>query len=68
MNSTLLSILACPKCRGPLLLLTDSGGDSGLACETCSVVYPVKDGIPILLIEEAIPRSDWEARPKTDGA
>jgi uncharacterized protein YbaR (Trm112 family) len=33
---------------------------AGLSCEACQVVYPVEDDIPVLLIEEAVPRSRWE--------
>lgn len=63
MDSALLAILACPKCRSSLELLElpDNGGDEGLACASCAAVYPIRDGIPVLLIEEAIPRPDWDA-------
>ena len=56
MDSELLAILACPKCRGPLSLLRQNGVDSGLECAACAVVYPIRDGIPVLLIEEAVPQ------------
>ncbi len=49
-DSELLQILACPACRGPL---AEKGGR--LSCSTCSRVYPVRQGIPILLEEEALP-------------
>ena len=52
LNKDLLDILACPKCKGPLK--TDKG-NTGLICEACAVVYPVKDDIPILIIDEAKP-------------
>ena len=55
MDSELLSILACPKCRGPLALIRTHGKDSGLECAACAVLYPIKDDIPVLLIEEAVP-------------
>lgn len=54
----LLTILACPKCKGELTLL---GAGEGLACPPCAVVYPVRDDIPIMLLEEAVPRADWDA-------
>ena len=47
MNSELLSILACPGCRGSLEL--KSGGDpssGALQCTTCNAAYPVVNGIP----------------------
>lgn len=51
-DKELLEILACPKCKGDLIT-TET--EDGLICETCNIVYPVKDDIPILLIDEAIP-------------
>lgn len=57
LNKELLDILACPKCRGELVLLD---GEEGLRCDACAVVYPVRDGIPVMLIEEAVPTPDWE--------
>lgn len=55
--SELLSILACPKCKGDIALI-DQG--QGLVCEACQVVYPVRDDIPIMLIEEAVPLAGWK--------
>lgn len=60
MDSELLAILACPKCRGPLSLLRQNDADSGLECSACAVIYPIKDEIPVLLIEEAVPKQSWE--------
>lgn len=59
MDETLLAILACPKCRGTLEPLKRDEA-SGLACGSCAVVYPILEDIPVLLIEEAIPRQDWD--------
>lgn len=50
MDSELLAILACPKCKGDVLL---NSSEDGIECRVCKVVYPVKDGIPVMLIEEA---------------
>jgi LSD1 subclass zinc finger protein len=47
----LLDILVCPSCRGSLLL--KENGES-LKCNQCHRVYPVRDNIPILLIDEAV--------------
>jgi hypothetical protein len=44
----LLEILACPACKTPVL---DEG--EGLRCTQCGRRYPVRDGIPVMLIEEA---------------
>jgi len=47
----LLDILVCPACKKPLLYRTE-GGES-LKCTACRRVYPVRDNIPVLLIDEA---------------
>ena len=57
LNPELLAILACPTCKGEL---TRIGDDEGLACPACGVVYPVRDAIPIMLVEEAVPRARWD--------
>ena len=48
----LLKILACPRCKGRLLL-TPAG--DGLGCSKCLVAYPVTDDIPVMIFEEAVP-------------
>ena len=58
----LLDILACPRCRAAVGLVKKSADRQGLACDHCKVVYPVEDGIPVMLIREAIPREMWDAR------
>ncbi len=60
MDNELLSILACPKCRGPFTLLRRDDADAGLECAACAAVYPVRDDIPVLLIEEAVPLDAWK--------
>ena len=49
-DKELLEILACPKCKGEIKL-TDEG--DGLICETCRLKYPIRDDIPVMLIDEA---------------
>jgi len=46
----LLDILVCPVCKAPVKLLADN---SGLKCQACKRVYPVRDDIPVMLAEEA---------------
>ena len=46
----LLAILACPLCKKPVHFLPDQ---SGLKCEACKRVYPVRDDLPVMLLEEA---------------
>lgn len=48
----LLQILVCPKCKGPLEFRP---ADQELVCVACRLKYPVRDDIPIMLIDEAIP-------------
>jgi hypothetical protein len=51
-DKELLDILVCPKCKGDLELTKE---EDGLVCETCALKFPVKDDIPIMLIDEALP-------------
>ena len=46
----LLDILACPKCKTPVELVHDG---TGLKCKQCHRLYPIKDDIPVMLIDEA---------------
>ena len=48
----LLQILVCPKCKGAL---EHRERDEVLVCATCRLQYPVRDDIPIMLIDEAAP-------------
>ena len=50
-DQELLDILACPKCKGELRLTENK---DGLICAACKLMYPIKDDIPIMLIDEAI--------------
>ncbi len=49
-DAELLSILACPECKTLVVLVHD---DTALKCGTCHRVYPIKDDIPVMLIDEA---------------
>lgn len=51
-DKELLEILVCPQCKNSLAATEK---EDGLVCGTCSVIYPVKEDIPILLIDEATP-------------
>ena len=48
----LLEILVCPKCRGELDYREK---EAQLVCQACKLAYEVRDGIPIMLIDEAKP-------------
>lgn len=45
----MLEILVCPVCRKPLVLR----GEESLKCNECKRVYPIRNGIPIMLEHEA---------------
>ena len=48
LDPALLDILVCPKCRASL-----SPTDEELVCTGCGLAYPVRDDIPVLLVDEA---------------
>ena len=49
-SQELLEILVCPLCKAPVHMKPDQ---SGLKCEQCHRVYPIRDDIPVMLVEEA---------------
>ena len=49
-DPALLEILVCPVCKTPVRPVND---ETGLKCDTCRRVYPVKDDIPVMLDTEA---------------
>jgi uncharacterized protein YbaR (Trm112 family) len=49
-SQELLDILVCPVCKNPVKMLADG---SGLKCQQCKRVYPIRDDIPVMLPEEA---------------
>ncbi len=51
-SKELLDILACPKCKGDLVLTEQQ---DGLICNACRLMFPIRDDIPIMLIDEAFP-------------
>lgn len=50
MDAKLLDILVCPLCKGPLLYRKD---DKELICKPDRLAFTIKDGIPIMLEDEA---------------
>jgi uncharacterized protein YbaR (Trm112 family) len=50
LNKALLEILVCPQCKGELELQDD---ENGLRCDACRLLYPIRDDIPIMLVDEA---------------
>jgi uncharacterized protein len=49
LSEELLAILACPACKGALA----ADGEQALLCGACRLRFPVRDGIAVLLVEEA---------------
>lgn len=49
----LLDILACPACRGDLKC-SAGRADESLYCISCGRIYPVRNGIPVLVIEKSL--------------
>jgi uncharacterized protein YbaR (Trm112 family) len=49
-SKELLEILACPKCKGDVTLVPPG---VGIVCGTCKLEYPIRDNIPIMLVDEA---------------
>jgi uncharacterized protein YbaR (Trm112 family) len=69
LDSRLLAVLACPQDKGPLYYL---GDDDGLYNPRLRRRYVVRDGIPVMLIDEAVAVDDAEhaaimARIEKDG-
>jgi uncharacterized protein len=53
--AALLEIIVCPQDRGELDVVDPSGpeGQVELVCRSCGLAYPVRDDIPVLLVDEA---------------
>ena len=66
-SEQLLSVLGCPACEGrpPLTPVTDESGEY-LACRQCDLLYPVRDNIPVMLVDQAIRRPSQNRESKTD--
>ena len=54
-SQELLEILACPACKAKVDLKPDG---SGLKCVECKRVYPIRDDIPVMLVDEATIEDD----------
>lgn len=50
LSRELLGILACPQCKGRVELLPDG---TGLVCRACRLKYPIREDIPVMLVDEA---------------
>ena len=52
LSKDLLEILACPQCKGEI---APDEKHENLICAACKLAYPVRDDIPVMLIDEALP-------------
>ncbi|MCM8833373.1 MAG: Trm112 family protein [Candidatus Omnitrophica bacterium] len=50
LSKELIEILACPKCKQSIEVSTD---EKWIICKFCKLKYPIKDDIPVMLIDEA---------------
>ena len=55
LSSELLAILVCPACKGDLLF-----EETRIICQRCRKAFPIRDGIPVMLLSEAEP---WTPAP-----
>ena len=54
LSEELLAVIVCPDCHGDLEVVEGAGdGEGELVCQGCGLVYPVRDDIPVLLVDEA---------------
>ena len=60
LDKDLLDILACPACRAEVRL-EGAPPQERIVCTSCGKRYPVRDGIPIMLVEEAEPPSSVQS-------
>lgn len=49
LNQQLLELLVCPQCKGEL----QPTAEQSLLCPQCQLAFPVRDGVPVMLIDEA---------------
>jgi uncharacterized protein YbaR (Trm112 family) len=57
----LLEILACPACKAKVELKPDG---SALKCVACRRVYPIRDDIPVMLVDEATIEAETANQPE----
>ncbi len=54
-NPDLLALLVCPACHGRLEQRADG---AGLKCVSCRLIYPIRDDIPVMMVDEAVLEND----------
>lgn len=64
MDHRLIDLLVCPLCKGPLQMQRDAEArPQALTCAADRLAFPIRDGIPILLEQEAKPLDAATAAP-----
>lgn len=53
LDPTLLEIIVCPACHTDLELVGDGTDSPELVCQGCGLAYPIRDNIPVMLVDEA---------------
>jgi uncharacterized protein YbaR (Trm112 family) len=53
LDPLLLEVLACPVCIAPVTPMPSADDAQSLHCQVCGRSYPVRDGIPVMLVDEA---------------
>ncbi|MBI4412383.1 MAG: Trm112 family protein [Deltaproteobacteria bacterium] len=51
LSDDLLKVLVCPECKGGL---DYSREESRIVCRSCGLVFPIRNGIPVMLVGEAV--------------
>jgi uncharacterized protein YbaR (Trm112 family) len=54
-NARLLEVLACPSADHAPLQVTPTKDGDVLVCTVCATSFPIRDGIPVLLLDDATP-------------
>jgi len=52
LHPTLEAILACPRCKGAVEI---RAADDEIVCRACALAYPIRDDLPVMLVDEARP-------------
>jgi len=65
LDPALLEIIVCPACHGDLTVDAEA---AELVCSGCGLAYPVRDGIPVLLVDDARRPDTGPAEPTTPAA
>lgn len=63
LDDTLLQLICCPACHGTF----EPEARDSLTCASCGLVYPIRNGVPVLLVDEARRPGDPGAEQRTAG-